>query len=246
MELGTTKDAQNGSDGKKFTDFKVKQNLFQYIFLKNSFTKTELKSGVSKEPTKKIVLNGTRKWQYMMCSNGSYRYFTDEQFKSKVTGFTNSSPDFCAQNNQGTKIGLADTSKGNSNSNRPSYVPANCTLLDVPFKTVYKDASWLYVGETQNGFGGINGYKSVCTNSSLNYTINPIDQTVWRGTKQSTTTYTPPTTSQTPTPDYSAKYKCDADYNSAKAQLSINGAGNSSAMDYIKQLYSDCLRRAGF
>lgn len=246
IELGTENVAQNGIEGSKFTDYKYKQNLFQYLFLKDSVSKTELKSGVSKEATKRIVLKGTRKWQYMMCSNGSYRYFTDEQFKSKFTGFTNSSPDYCEQNNQGKKIGLADTAKGTTSSNRPSYVPANCTLIDIPYKTVYKDASWLYVGETQNGFGGINGYKNICTNSSLNYTINPVDQTVWLGTKQATSTYFPPSTTQTPSPDYAAKYKCDADYSYAKAQLSINGAGSSSAMDYVNQLYYDCLRRAGF
>ncbi len=60
----------------------------------------------------------TKRWQYMYCSNGSYRYYTDEQFKNPQTGFTKNSKDYCASNGQGKMTKLAD---------KPPQVSGNAT-----------------------------------------------------------------------------------------------------------------------
>ncbi len=245
IEMGVEKIAQKGKEGLRDTKYRYKQSLFNYIFRRDSAKKAVIEFKEVKEPKKKLILIGTRKWQYMMCSNGTYRYFTNEQFKDKHTGFTSTSSDYCKENDQGHKIGLADDPNGNSTAAKPSYVPSGCTSVDVPYKTVYKDASWLNKGETSVS-NGHNGYKYECTNKSYEYAISPIDKIIYRGTYETSTTYTSPNTSTDDSKDYSAKYVCDSDYSSAKAQIIAGNAGNSSAMDQLNHLYSQCLSRAGF
>lgn len=242
LELGVNKVAQEGREGQRRIKYTYTQSLFDRWFGGNKIEKVETENVITSKPKDKIVLKGTRKWQYMMCSDGSYRYFTDEQFKASHIGFTSKSPDYCAENKQGKKISLADSPAGNNNTIRPTYVPPSCSIIDIPYKTVYQDADWLYIGETQDGYG-VNGFKYVCSDGSYNSSYAPINKIVYRGTKVRET-YTPaPTTSS---PDYAAKYKCDSDYNSAKAQLAMHGASGGSAMQQIQYLYQQCLRNAGF
>lgn len=49
----------------------------------------------------------SERWRYMLCSDGSYRYFTEEQFNSGE-GFTKDSGDYCAANGKGVMTGLAN------------------------------------------------------------------------------------------------------------------------------------------
>ena len=44
----------------------------------------------------------------MICSDGSYRYYNDEQFKDPTVGFTSKNDDPCAESKHGTKTKLAD------------------------------------------------------------------------------------------------------------------------------------------
>lgn len=245
IELGTENVAQPGKNGEQYVKYRYKQPLFFYLFRKDEAQKIELDTGIISQTTSEIVLKGTRKWQYMMCSDGTSRYYTDEQFKDKNTGFTSKSPDYCAQNNQGTKVSLADSRSGNSSVTRPSYVPKNCRIVDIPYQTVYQDASWLYVGETQNGYG-VNGFKYVCSDGSVTSSVSPVNKTVYRGTRSRTQTPSYTTTPSATTPNTSAKYKCDTDYNNARVQLSLRNATDSSAMDMIQRLYAQCLRNAGY
>lgn len=244
IEQGETNVAQEGKAGERYIRYKYKQSLFDYMFMREKAKKTEIENKTTIDPVDKIVLNGIRKWQYMMCSDGSYRYYTDEQFKERNTGFTSKSPDYCAQFKQGNKISLADTPKGTSNYTKPSYVPPNCTMVEIPYKTIYKDASWLYVGETQDGYG-YNGFKYICSDGSTRTSYPATDKIVYRGTKvkPQPSSYKEPSI---PTSDYAAKGKCDSDYSYAKAKLSISGAADSSAMELVKQLYAQCLARAGY
>lgn len=94
LELGQSEVRQAGKDGEK----EVRHNLIFGIPL----------STETKEPIDEIVANGSRKYQYMYCSNGTYRYFTAEQFKDPNVGFTHQSPDACAQNGAGTQTTIAD------------------------------------------------------------------------------------------------------------------------------------------
>lgn len=95
LELGQTEVRQTGRDGEE----KVRHNL---IFGFAVSTETE-------EPIDEIVANGSRRYQYMHCSNGSYRYYSAEQFKDPNVGFTHQSPDYCAQNGEGVQTTIADT-----------------------------------------------------------------------------------------------------------------------------------------
>jgi hypothetical protein len=247
IELGTEKVAQNGKPGVRYTKYRYTQSLFDRLFRKDRLKKEVLDTGIISNSTDRVVLKGTKKWQYMMCSNGSYRYYTDEQFKGRNTGFTSKSSDDCAANNQGKKVKLADSPDGSNNTTKPTYVPPNCRMVDIPYKTIYEDVSWLYVGETQEGTG-VDGFKYICTDGSVSASINPMNKTIYRGTRQreNHTTHSVPTIPTGPTQDYAAKYICDRDYNYARAQLSIMNASGSSAMIQLQSAYAQCLRNAGF
>src|SRR5690606_26075112 len=56
-----------------------------------------------------VIARGTKKYQYMICSDGTYRYFTDAEFKNENTGFTSKSEDHCSKNNNGFKLRLSET-----------------------------------------------------------------------------------------------------------------------------------------
>ena len=247
IELGQNKTAEEGKNGIQRVKYKYTQSLLGYIFSREKATKTLVESKIVSEPTSKIVLNGTKKWQYMMCTDGSSRYYTDEQFKDRNTGFTNASPDYCAQNNQGVKLSLADYPNGNADPIKPTYVSDSCSIVDIPYSTVYKNVDWLYIGETQEG-NGYNGYKQVCPNITSDLVSNPIDKVVYRGTKERTQvpTYTNVEVPTGPTPNVAAKQKCDSDYSYAKARIVIAGASGSSAMSQLQRLHSQCLRSAGY
>lgn len=105
LELGTQEIKQAGENGVKKIYTEEKKKLITGVVRESDIVNVE----TIKEPVKEIVRRGTRKWQYMICSDGSYRYYTDEQFQNPKVGFTHSSEDDCAKNSQGTMIGLADT-----------------------------------------------------------------------------------------------------------------------------------------
>lgn len=118
MELGEQKTEREGEPGKEKNIWKVKK--------KGLLTQTEVSSAYDhterlEEPVNKIVRRGTRKWQYMICSDGSYRYYDDEQFANPDTGFTHASEDFCAKNGQGTMVSLADQPPVRQNNTSNSY-----------------------------------------------------------------------------------------------------------------------------
>lgn len=110
LELDDSKVVQEGINGSKSLQMSSWQSMWGRLFGLQPIQPKELKSIVLKSPTNKIVVEGTRKYQYMLCSDGSYRYYTDEQFKEPTTGFTSKSSDYCKENNQGYKLSLADRS----------------------------------------------------------------------------------------------------------------------------------------
>ena len=94
LELGQSEVRQAGKDGVK----QIKRNL---LFGAEA-------SSTSTAPVDEITAKGSRKYQYMYCSDGSSRYYTAEQFKDPNTGFTHQSPDYCAENGNGTQTTIAD------------------------------------------------------------------------------------------------------------------------------------------
>lgn len=94
LELGQSEVRQIGREGSQET----RHNLLFGFPLSTS----------KSDPMDEIVAQGGRRYQYMYCSNGSYRYYPAEQFKDPNVGFTHQSPDFCAQNGAGTQTTIAD------------------------------------------------------------------------------------------------------------------------------------------
>ncbi|MDQ5913926.1 MAG: hypothetical protein QG623_545, partial [Patescibacteria group bacterium] len=80
LELNTEKIITEGQDGKSETKYLYTQSLFDYIFRRSNVKKEVLEVEPVAKPQDEIVLKGKRKWQYMMCSDGSYRYFKDNEF----------------------------------------------------------------------------------------------------------------------------------------------------------------------
>lgn len=140
-ELGTGYTTQVGSKGTESITYEYTGTLFDLIFQKGNIKKEKLSSSITKKPTNTISVMGTKKYQYMYCSNGTYQYFTDEQFKDPNTGFTHKSKDLCAENNDGTMTYLADAApvanptvkvsiNPNLTSNNPTYNTSNPPVVN--------------------------------------------------------------------------------------------------------------------
>ncbi len=245
IELNETKVIQNGSVGSKDVTYRYSRSLFNILFGGHSTEGQIVTTEAKSKPVNEVTANGTRKYQYMYCTNGVYRYYTDEQFKDKNTGFTHKSKDICQENGQGAMTQLADGAPGTNQANTyvSAYIPSNCSKIPIPYTTSYQNVSYLSAGQTQSS-GGYDGYKVTCTVSSTgykspDYTIQPINKITYVGTGVSSNSGNSKASSA------AARQKCTADYNSAKAQISAAGAGSSSAMDQLNVLYSQCLSRAG-
>ena len=113
LELGDSKVLSEGREGSKIVTVSSLQSLWGRLFGWQPIQQKEVSSTITEKPVDNIVANGTRKYQYMLCSDGSYRYYTDEQFKDENTGFTSKSEDYCKENNQGHKISLSDSNSSN-------------------------------------------------------------------------------------------------------------------------------------
>lgn len=103
LELGDSKVLQEGRDGAKVIEIEAYQSIWGRLLGLEPIQQKEVSATVKDAPVNKIVANGSRKYQYMLCSNGSYRYYNDEQFKDPNTGFTSKSEDNCKTNNQAQK-----------------------------------------------------------------------------------------------------------------------------------------------
>lgn len=61
------------------------------------------------------------RYQYMLCSDGSYRMYTDEQMKTPGVGFTDESQDNCEENEQGKMLQLTNSlEEAKANSQKPA------------------------------------------------------------------------------------------------------------------------------
>lgn len=137
LELGTEEVEREGEDGVK----KVKYKEESYLLGGEVISSSQIDFEITKEPVSKIVRRGTRRWQYMICSDGSWRYYTDEQLNDKNVGFTHASEDSCAKNGQGTAVALSDippnmntwtnTSSGYQDYSDSSYTPVYADLSNL-------------------------------------------------------------------------------------------------------------------
>ncbi len=116
LELGDSKVLQEGREGRKTVKVKSLQSIWGRLLGWQPTQQKDVSSTITEKPVDKTIANGTRKYQYMLCTDGHYRYFTDEQFKDNQTGFTSKSEDSCKENNQGVKLKLADSLDGSVSS----------------------------------------------------------------------------------------------------------------------------------
>lgn len=246
MELGESKIVKVGREGRKDVKVESMQNFWGWVLGLQPFGRQETSSTITQEPVDKIVAHGTKKYQYMLCSDGSYRYYTDEQFKDPDTGFTSKSEDFCKKNGQGSKVRLSDTLTGNgtTNSDRTPTVTVRdgCTYTSIPYKTVYKDVPWLNKGETQV-YEGRDGTKSSC-----GWSTEPKDKEILRGTSEPSSGFNP--SANTGNQDYAAYERCLSSYRSAMSQIQANesqGMGGASSLKrQVESEFSRCKRAAGY
>lgn len=167
LELGETKIIQTGVKGDKVTKYKRTGTIVDFLFNVSSTKKHDVSETYGTQPKKEIISIGTRRYQYMMCSNGASRYYTDEQMKNENIGFTSKSEDYCAKNNDGVKTKLADDIRGNmqatSNVDTQTRIDPSCHKENITnFSTVYEDRSYLPLGTQQIGITGRDGFTLVC------------------------------------------------------------------------------------
>lgn len=172
LELGDSKVLQEGHDGAKIVNVESLQSIWGRLFGFEPIQQKTVSEKIVNIPASKLIANGTKKYQYMMCSDGRYRYFTDEQFKDPNTGFTSKSEDYCKTYNQGTKVKLADSPDGTVNTqatpsaiSRPPVSPG-CKETSVPFGIEYLNASYLPRGTQQIASQGMNGFILRCPGSA--------------------------------------------------------------------------------
>jgi len=127
IELGDTKINQQGVNGSSLEKYKYKKSFIEYLF-GTKVSETQVSLRTVKQPTNEVIANGTLRYQYMYCSNGSYRSYTDAQMKDPTIGLTHKSPDYCAQNNQGTETQLANVPPVSNNTKNNSSAGATAEI----------------------------------------------------------------------------------------------------------------------
>lgn len=135
LELWEETVEQEGIDGIKIVLYDERKRLLSGELLDSN----PISERTEKEPQKKIIKRGTRKWQYMYCQDSTYMYYTDEQFQDKYTGFTHSSEDQCAANGHGSMTTLADKPPTNYGYSNSTYGAS----ADSSYTPVYADLSTL-------------------------------------------------------------------------------------------------------
>ena len=127
LELGQQQTRQPGNNGVTLEKKRLVKPAFAHLFgLKLTYTSSDLPSETTVQPINEIIANGTKKYQYMHCSDGTYKYYSNDQFKEPLTGFTHSSPDACAEKGNGHMTALSDVAPQQQTTNtvyRPTYAP---------------------------------------------------------------------------------------------------------------------------
>lgn len=133
-----------------------------------------------------------------------------------------------------------NTSVGQSSgAYTPVFVP-QCTYQSIPYKTVYKTASWLNSGQTTTT-GGIDGEQRICSNEAgpptITTIISPLDKTVTTGTYVPYDGYINSDDNYVPSPDYSGGtvdgYNPTAICNDGTYSYSQHASGTCSSHDGV-------------
>lgn len=167
LELGDTQVIQKGIDGAKTVNYETDASLFNLVFRPSTIKKYKIVETTIRKSEDSVTNVGTRRYQYMICSTGAIRYYTDEKFKDENIGFTSKSEDSCAQNNTGVRVKLADTPSGEVSSQPVDrmipYVDSSCHKeVIIKYSIVREDRSYLPKDTRQIGTPGRDGFTLVC------------------------------------------------------------------------------------
>ncbi len=139
LELGEQQTRQHGENGIKATTIHIRKTLSG-----RKVSETIVSDKTVKSPVNETKAQGTKRYQYMWCSNGSYRYYTNDQFKNSYTGFTHKSDDYCAQNGQGHMTGLADTAPNPTYNYTPAPIAHTPTITNCYDTGIYSHSFSCY------------------------------------------------------------------------------------------------------
>ena len=249
LELGEENVVVAGINGEEKEVYKHKRSFYDLIFGSKGKQGELLRTVSVKKPVDEVREKGTLRWQYMMCVDGSYRYYTDEQMKDPTMGFTSKSEDSCKTENNSEKLRLArslNETPVNKVPSIPANAPknANCKTITIPYNTIEKMDSSMGQGQTWVS-GGYEGYKYVCDNGYVGFNIPPISAVKHIGTKPPITYVAPDINIKQP--DSAAKAVCESNYKSALSQMQAkNVTGDSGAMYQLNALHRLCLSQAGY
>lgn len=125
MELGQVEVVRKGRTGIVEKGYRVTYTLSGRIL---SNPDEPEYSTIIQHPSDQIEHRGTKRWQYMLCSDGSYMYYTNEQFQDKNVGYTHQRPDSCAENGHGQMTELTNTPPPNYTYVNNYYVNPNVRM----------------------------------------------------------------------------------------------------------------------
>lgn len=124
IELGSSQVNQAGDVGQ---GLKKNRNLKPFFFFITGigfrYTSSPLPTEITQPSADRVIAHGTKKFQYMLCSDGTYSYYTNSQFSNPNVGFTHKSPDTCAKTGHGHVSGLSDVAPQQTTTYTPSYIP---------------------------------------------------------------------------------------------------------------------------
>ena len=146
-----------------------------------------------------------KRYQYMLCTDGSYRMYTDEQMKDPNTGFTSESEDYCKKNKQGKMLRLTNSpedakANGQKSTTSQQYVPiqkhsevksskdkTTCRSEYIFHDYINKGSDDMATGESKVTQEGVDGERVICRDRNGNITKDevvkkPVDEIYVYGT----------------------------------------------------------------
>lgn len=110
LDMGDTEIRSEGRVGIQKVKISSSANMLTRILSSDSITHHRVSEKVITHSVDKIIRKGTRRYQYMACSDGGYMYYTDAQFTTSSTiGYTSRSVDACLDNGAGYKLYLSNS-----------------------------------------------------------------------------------------------------------------------------------------
>jgi hypothetical protein len=144
IELNEQQTRQPGENGEGLSGHRITKPIFAILLhLELSYKTSPLPDEVTLRPTHAIIADGTKKYQYMWCSNGAYVYYANDQFKDPKTGYTHKSPDGRTKAGYGHMTEISDSAPPQQQqSTRTVYTPSYTPTYRSPTYTSCQNYSY--------------------------------------------------------------------------------------------------------